>query len=176
GAANIFFNGTGGRQGTGGADGTNPNPGAWMGFQITYTESDDYPYGPRSGREGYLSPTTPTPKWSGLMFAWGNSVDATTVESGYHQFSCSKCHNPHASRLPKLMITNCLDVTHNTWDNSYDAENDPTWADNGFSSVASSWGTKRLSHLSTAQNCHRMIDLDGNNTPDEKGWNKVTPW
>ncbi|MDT8422430.1 MAG: CxxxxCH/CxxCH domain-containing protein, partial [Desulfuromonadales bacterium] len=170
GAANIFrtgfdVNGVG-RQGTGGVDEANPNPGGWMGFQNTQatakTGDDDYGYGPRSAKGPYLTPlqksqvSTPL-----LMFAWGNSVDATTVESGYHQFSCSKCHNPHASRLPKLMITNCLDVTHNTWDNSYDAENDPTWADNGFSSVASSWGTKRLSHLSTAQNCHRMIDLDG---------------
>jgi hypothetical protein len=30
-----------------------------------------------------------------------------------HSFPCSKCHTPHSSRLPRLMITNCLDYNHN---------------------------------------------------------------
>lgn len=51
-------------------------------------------------------------------YAWGATVDETTPDSQYHQFSCSKCHNPHASRLPRLMITNCLDIEHNTWDDA----------------------------------------------------------
>jgi hypothetical protein len=29
-----------------------------------------------------------------------------------HFFSCSKCHSPHNTRLPRLMITNCLDYRH----------------------------------------------------------------
>jgi hypothetical protein len=29
-----------------------------------------------------------------------------------HKFSCSKCHTPHNSRLPRLMVTNCLDKNH----------------------------------------------------------------
>lgn len=29
-----------------------------------------------------------------------------------HAFTCSKCHAPHNSRLPRLMVTNCLDVNH----------------------------------------------------------------
>ena len=29
-----------------------------------------------------------------------------------HAYTCSKCHTPHTSRLPRLMVTNCLDVTH----------------------------------------------------------------
>lgn len=29
-----------------------------------------------------------------------------------HSFSCSKCHVPHVSNLPRLMQTNCLDVKH----------------------------------------------------------------
>jgi len=29
-----------------------------------------------------------------------------------HSYSCSKCHIPHASGLPRLMMTNCLDFKH----------------------------------------------------------------
>ena len=180
-APNIFKNGITsgvGRQGTGGAE-ANPNPGVWMGFQITYADTDNYGEGPRANNFAYLAPLqTPTKPEVGsttdLGFAWGVTVDATTIETGYHQFSCSKCHNPHASRLPKLMISNCLDVTHNTWDNSYDAEQSAKWA--SWQTTASSWGTQRISHLSTAQNCHRYVDVNGDNVPDESGWNKVTPW
>ncbi len=51
-------------------------------------------------------------------YEWGATVDTGTTDTQYHEFSCSKCHNPHASRLPRLMITNCLDTKHNTWDDS----------------------------------------------------------
>jgi len=33
----------------------------------------------------------------------------TTIQ---HNYSCSKCHTPHNSRLPRLMVTNCLDSKH----------------------------------------------------------------
>lgn len=29
-----------------------------------------------------------------------------------HSYTCSKCHQPHVSSLPKLMLTNCLNVNH----------------------------------------------------------------
>ncbi|MBC8017602.1 MAG: CxxxxCH/CxxCH domain-containing protein, partial [Verrucomicrobia bacterium] len=29
-----------------------------------------------------------------------------------HAFTCSKCHTAHNSRLPRLLVTNCLDVKH----------------------------------------------------------------
>lgn len=29
-----------------------------------------------------------------------------------HNFICSKCHSPHTSVLPRLMITNCIDYNH----------------------------------------------------------------
>ena len=29
-----------------------------------------------------------------------------------HAYTCSKCHLPHVSKLPRLMQTNCLDVNH----------------------------------------------------------------
>ncbi len=36
----------------------------------------------------------------------GNAANAA------HSFVCSKCHTPHNSRLPRLMVTNCLDFKH----------------------------------------------------------------
>ncbi len=35
---------------------------------------------------------------------WGNNAE--------HNFSCSKCHQPHSSGLGRLMRTNCLDFNH----------------------------------------------------------------
>ncbi|MDA8429217.1 MAG: CxxxxCH/CxxCH domain-containing protein [Geobacteraceae bacterium] len=29
-----------------------------------------------------------------------------------HAYTCSKCHTPHNSRLPRLLVTNCLDAKH----------------------------------------------------------------
>ena len=29
-----------------------------------------------------------------------------------HSYTCSKCHAPHSSNMPRLMITNCLDYKH----------------------------------------------------------------
>ena len=125
----------------------------------------------------YASPdVTPTADFPYLLFDWGVTQDSTgTINKGYHAFSCSKCHNPHASRLPKLMITNCLDTKQNTWDNSYQVHGTSDSVNSGRS----------LSNWSSSQNCHR---LGGNDTGDNrdtpanttldgnKGWNLVTPW
>jgi hypothetical protein len=29
-----------------------------------------------------------------------------------HAYTCAKCHAPHVSRLPRLLVTNCLDQRH----------------------------------------------------------------
>jgi len=41
-----------------------------------------------------------------------NGNYATAGVNKMHNFSCSKCHTPHNSNLPRLMVTNCLDVRH----------------------------------------------------------------
>jgi hypothetical protein len=109
-------------------------------------------------------------------FSWGVSQEnAGAVDAGYHAFSCSKCHNPHASRLPKLMITNCLDTRHNEWDDTYVTPG--SGVANGAGSVAtlSADNTNQpLSNVTSAQNCHRYGDPATGGTGD--GWNKVTPW
>jgi predicted CxxxxCH...CXXCH cytochrome family protein len=58
---------------------------------------------------------------TGIGITWGvnlkqqiNTTATANVQQNsanqYHNFPCSKCHTPHASRLPRLMKTNCLDV------------------------------------------------------------------
>ena len=103
-------------------------------------------------------------------YDWGASVDASTTDNMYHQFSCSKCHNPHASRLPKLMITNCLDIRHNTWDDAKSSSQTKFTA----SELDDVDRNQRAAYYASAQNCHRF---DPARTGTERGgWNKVTPW
>jgi hypothetical protein len=117
-------------------------------------------------------------------FDWGVDFSTTTAQTKYHNFSCSKCHNPHASRLPRLMTTNCLDVVQNTWDDNFSSDGDWTSGDsNGTNRNWSSLmakGKSEFAYAQSAQNCHRFVDLngdgDGLDTNEEPGWNKVTPW
>jgi predicted CxxxxCH...CXXCH cytochrome family protein len=144
-------------------------------------KSPEYIYGIRStaitGIDPQINPAKPeNPNiWAG----WADlSVDSGSVDQGFHQFPCAKCHNPHASRLPKLMITNCLDVSHNAWD---DAINPSASTNHGYNAT-------ELAYSSTAANCHRYVDTNDNVSnggaaddsevrgPGNSGWNSVTPW
>ena len=127
-------------------------------------------------------------------FTWALDHAVDAIDQQYHRFSCSKCHNPHASRLPRLMITNCLDVSHNKWDNVFD--DDPDWETGQSAGATVNWSTvgvmpytgndvsanprnKQFAYAQSAQNCHRYVDTDmntGSNNAQEAGWNKVTPW
>ncbi|GEM_PF-1329073 len=115
-------------------------------------------------------------------FAWSGATPALTQQgigtetahdgqTKFHDFNCAKCHNPHASRLPKLMITNCLDANHNTW------QDKSTFTGNG---LPSPWTGVRHSQWATAQNCHRLdsraVLSSGQVTTLGTGWNKATPW
>jgi len=111
---------------------------------------------------------------------WVVDETGATKENQYHKFSCSKCHNPHASRLPKLMITNCLDTVHNTWDNQFQMVTASSTLNNN----------RELAQWTSAQNCHRYSESNNTTTttPEYRasrlaspagsgaGWNKVTPW
>ena len=96
---------------------------------------------------------------------------AHNSQANYHTFTCSKCHNPHASRLPKLMITNCLDTNHNTWE-------DKSTYTQGQGTMAGVWAGLRHSQWPSAQNCHRLDAraVQTGVTTVGTGWNKVTPW
>jgi len=42
--------------------------------------------------------------------ATGSGTD--NLNNRRHAYTCAKCHTPHVSRLPRLLVTNCLDVRH----------------------------------------------------------------
>ena len=50
----------------------------------------------------------------GAVKGWATTV--STSDKNYnntvHSFTCSKCHTPHNAKLPRLMVSNCLDYNH----------------------------------------------------------------
>lgn len=49
----------------------------------------------------------------------GNDADTRHTDGQRaHNFTCSKCHSPHATGLPALLITNCLDRQAGRWSRS----------------------------------------------------------
>jgi len=134
-------------------------------------------YGYR-GSGGFYAPrvTSSRPMAS---YNWGaivNTATAGNFQNQYHQFPCSKCHNPHASRLPKLLITNCLDINHA----GSNTQNTKAWGVAAYTSLQSTFTaggltdkSKRDPYFNSAQNCHRADDGVKASNP---GWNKVSPW
>ena len=171
-ALNIFGNGIGGRAVPNAlaADGSADVDDLFdMGLQTLPNQlgaTTEYGYGyrtPENATPGEYLPIIPTGRPRAYnSFAWGVTVDQTSTDVGYHAFTCSKCHNPHASRLPKLLITNCLDTRQNSWQANKSSQTEWT--------STLDQGEKTATH-NTAQNCHRYDPIDG-----VGGWNKVTPW
>ncbi len=168
-ARNIFD----GRAGT-----TTPSYNPYMNYDgmVEPNDSGSKPEvfrGPRSSGRNVPYMTGPSGDtdrpWGYGRNGWGTEERGATTQSLYHNFPCSKCHTPHASRLPALMITNCLDTKQNSWDNGYDL-------------IPTNWGGnsagKSISQWTSAQNCHRLKGNDSYGTPSVygDGWNTVTPW
>lgn len=85
---------------------------------------------------------------------WGNNEE--------HSWPCAKCHQPHSSGLPKLMMTNCLDYKHQG-----------LVASGG---TYGSYGNNRFPRSSnTSWVCHEADTANGGDWTDQK-WNNVTPW
>lgn len=78
--------------------------------------------------DGTTACTTQTVGTAAPADSW---YKAGYVPAKYHYFTCSKCHTPHASGLPALLLTNCLDQNISTW------------------------GTETLRLYKQAPNCHR---------------------
>ncbi len=145
----------------------------------TLDNGDSYLYSYRSLKNTDLTPYIGA-NYAYNQYQWGATIDDTITDVMYHQFSCSKCHNPHASRLPKLMITNCLDIRHNTWDDGQ-SMNQTLFTNTTNDTVDRGMPA---AYYATAQNCHRFDpargDVNLDDTYESKdlrgGWNKVTPW
>lgn len=144
--------------------------------QNTNTGNEAYGWrnNPSDNGEGFdVNPRT-TSRRAFNSYTWGATIAVSgDLDIGYHTFSCSKCHNPHASRLPRLMITNCLDTKHNDWDEN-DADIITGTNGNGDSPNVDNDGVT-LSQSTSAQNCHRVKD-PGFAQSRGAGWNNVTPW
>ncbi|PLX99834.1 MAG: hypothetical protein C0623_08470 [Desulfuromonas sp.] len=78
-----------------------------------------------------------------------------------HDFSCSKCHTPHASGLPALLVTNCLDYTISNWSVS------ASGPDGGGATTLGPLATDTWAKQAM-NNCHRK-DTTAN------GWNVLAP-
>jgi hypothetical protein len=90
--------------------------------------------------------------WSS-MSGWSDWYGTAQVaKTNYHRFTCSKCHTPHASGLPALLTTNCLDV--NVVGTKWTA-----YAGTGTT------GVTPLGHA--ANNCHRK-------TTAADGWHRLS--
>lgn len=164
-------------------DNTTGANGSWV-YGLRNPETKTLPSGTATGITPRISPTRPETGTnldlsSSTML--GLNVDDGTTDTGYHSFPCAKCHDPHASRLPKLMVTNCLDIARNTWDNSINPS--------GWTASGDKYTAKQLAYSSTAVNCHRYVKAGDTNAEDkdvqnnlagddyyEPGWNAVTPW
>jgi len=78
-----------------------------------------------------------------------------------HSYPCSKCHQPHVSGLPRLLQTNCMDVTHRGGQTSGGGANRSGWRCGNW------YGFPRGAY--TGLNCH-----NGNST--DQRWNDASPW
>jgi hypothetical protein len=123
----------------------------------------------RASQSANYQPTAGTCPTKYNSDEWNVDENGISAQANYHKFPCSKCHMPHASRLPRLMLTNCLDTRHNGWDDNYQIS--------AFGTVNAS---RSLSNWTTAQNCHRRGGTMGTRTGERPGvvggWNNVTPW
>jgi predicted CxxxxCH...CXXCH cytochrome family protein len=97
-----------------------------------------------------------------------------------HSYTCSKCHQPHNSGLPRLMQTDCLDHKHRG--------NRPSggvpWRADSQSGSAHSHGKHRgfpngdtygdSASYEATSSCHGSAN--GGIWPDNNSWNSVTTW
>jgi hypothetical protein len=100
-------------------------------------------------------------------YRWGYPPnDPTSAQTSYHQYSCSKCHTPHAARLERLLVTNCLDVGSSTTQARHSSYVWPQTYGGGAWGIAS--GVDPWVYNVT---CH--ADHSGGTGG---GWNSISPW
>jgi hypothetical protein len=157
-----------------------------------------------------INPTTSGGTWSSMdrihntVKGWGGT--GANAGNAIHAFSCSKCHTPHSSCLPRLMISNCLDYSHRGRVASGGTPGQYTGSGSrgqgrgrfpggGGGNVASNavdrytvpnggigqWfagnGGLTSGRSNPALNeCHNVAGAGGTTWPGSQRWNTVTPW
>jgi hypothetical protein len=111
---------------------------------------------------------------------WGSTTTVTE-----HSYTCSKCHAPHVSGLPRMMVTNCLDVKHRggrvTGGVAWSADNAAGYNANGNGNqhrgfpIGNVYGGSSANH-DYAVSCHGSAAGNSAAWPDNGFWNSVTPW
>ncbi len=189
----IFDGQAGSSDGTTGSGKTNTGGSEWM-FQYFGGASVDYgqggssrKYGTRSGDTSPIREPTIDNKYAYNGTNWGlnyaTQSSAGGIQQGFHKYPCSKCHNPHAARLPRLMRTNCLDNgsyatghVNETLADDYGPGTD--YSDKTVSGSHTPTGTAEYQALVVnlvttnweAANCHSVAGSNAH------GWNTLTPW
>ncbi len=111
--------------------------------------------------------------WKGIdrvhesVKGWGSNNE--------HSYSCSKCHQPHNSGLPRLMQTNCLDLKHRSnlvtggqsVSRTRSGFRDNAWL--GFPRGVYGGYRDYVNRIDSGLKCHNGNAID-------QLWNKVTPW
>jgi len=111
---------------------------------------------------GSTRATTNLPtNYSAWYSAGGIGTNAGGISGRAHDFSCSKCHTPHASGLPALLVTNCLDYTVSNWSVSASGPKGGNQVTVG-PSATNRWAVEVMN------NCHRKKDIN-------TGWNVLAP-
>ncbi|MBI5696131.1 MAG: CxxxxCH/CxxCH domain-containing protein [Nitrospirae bacterium] len=97
----------------------------------------------------------------------GGGQQGTTPQSTYHQFPCAKCHAPHATKLPRLMKTNCLDVGPTESSGTHKPKHNSSF-NMGYCDDGSGVAIYKRSMV-----CHNS---NRTNTSGGGGWNIKTGW
>ena len=101
---------------------------------------------------------------------WGNNAE--------HAFTCSKCHQPHNSGLPRLMQTDCLAFKHRGFqatggrvDVNYGGYTRP------WRYGRAPWGYNNMPAQYSTAICHGAPTGNGSaGWPNNQIWNNVTSW
>lgn len=106
---------------------------------------------------------------------WGGA--GANASNAVHAFTCSKCHAPHNSALPRLMATNCLDYSHRGQVASGGAPNKASGRgeDGSGGGGFPAGGTGNGGSLGFgSRSCHDNTNSSG--WPENQRWNTKTLW
>lgn len=131
-----------------------------------------------------LNPTTGAATWKSVdrihntVKGWGGA--GANASNAVHAFTCSKCHTPHNSCLPKLVVSNCLDSTHRGQvanggaPNKASGNGEEGGGSGSFPAGGSGTGSSKMGF--GARSCHDSSTAGGSSWPSNQKWNSKTPW